>query len=226
MNEAKELLPLAIGIAIAFAVRVLNEYNGSVPETLGAEARRVFVPSLMAFGGFLAAGESYTHAAAQALLSAGVALGLTKGKLRPPTPPTAALMVALSLAPGCASLPMALGVAAQVGQYAAAAIDAAESAANRWFAAHPDMDAEAAIGTAVTRARVAIVAYDAAVAAGERPSTAALLDAYGALHAALDEYGILDGLPPLGGAQGAPTPGPAAVPTPGEFASAMHADAR
>lgn len=214
-----DLVPLAVGVAIAFTVRIFNSYKGDLPATLGAEAKRVFLPALLAFGGFLASGESWQDAAQHALLSAAVALGISGGKLRPPKA-GAALLVVLATS-GCAALPKVLGHAAQVGQYAAAAIDAAESAADRWFASHPSLDAQTAVQDALVKARAAIVSYDAAVAAGEDPSPAKLIAAYQALHAVLVEYGV-GGLPPLGGAQGAESPGPLPLPSPAEFESTVR----
>lgn len=218
-------LGLVMGIVIALLLRAYKAMKPSEPfyETLLDEAKAVLVPALAALGGLLVMGESIESAALTALTGAAVALGLGPKKDKPAGLPKglgAGLLICLIGLNGC-FLPKVLGKLAQAGQYAGAAIDAAEAASDRFFLSHPSLEAQPKVADALAKARAAVAAFDAAVAAGEEPSPAAVANAYAYLYALLKEFGVLGGKS-LGGPEGPEGPDPALyVPEPFELAKLM-----
>lgn len=223
MTELKDLIPLAVGVLIAFLVRVYTSAKGDVVDTLGAEAKRVLLPALLAFAGFMAAGETYTQAAAHALMSAGVALGLS-GSKPPPKPPMGGMLVILALSqPGCAAALQALMAAQQGAQYLSTAIAVAESGTETYFDRHPNQTSQAEVQAAIVDAKAAALALDAALKAAESvkdgdviAATAAAREAYARLYKVLAALGVLDARAPEGGAENAtaPRPRPLRLPKP------------
>lgn len=218
---AEQLLPLAIGVTIAFLVRVYGSVRDSYADTLTAEARRVFLPAVLVFAGLLASGRDAQQAAVESLLSAAVALGLGGSRpAGPPKKPIVTLMVAVALS-GCT--PSLLGKLVTAGQYAMSVVDTADAAAERWFLSHPSLETQTRVSDALGVARAAVLAYHATLDAGGEPDPQPVIDAYRDLYIALREAGAL-GVPrvfPLGGAQGAPSPAPAALPSPAEFEASL-----
>lgn len=133
---------------------------------------------------------------------------------------------------GCTASQFAAGIdyVARGASWLASAIDAGESGADRYFARHPNGEREEKVAEAVHRARLASEALDAALAVAgaaaakdyDRARTAAL-DAYQALVSLLSELGVLDALPPAGGAEaeGVPEPEPFSLPTVAEVGARL-----
>jgi hypothetical protein len=127
------------------------------------------------------------------------------------------LLVALT---GCAAFPAILAGVAQGAQLLGSVVDLAETGSEAYLARHPDQGKTEAIGAAVRKARAALVALNAALAAGEAADAgqtdkarSEALRAYRELRALLDEMGVLGAVPPAGGAEtAAPKPEPLALP--------------
>jgi hypothetical protein len=92
-----------------------------------------------------------------------------------------------------------LGGVSRGAAWLSAALDVAETGAERFFQRHPQQEAEAAISDALHKARLAVAALDATIAAAESlqdPRLEAVrssaLAAYDALLAALIAFGVLD----------------------------------
>lgn len=124
------------------------------------------------------------------------------------------LVLALGLV-GCQGwLPAAVAGLSWLGQV----LDVAQAGSRAWLARHPSHEAEDRVGAAILRARSASAALGAALAAGDRGDAAKArreaVAAYRDLRALLDELGVLEGRPAVGGAEtDAPRPGPLKLPT-------------
>lgn len=125
----------------------------------------------------------------------------------------------LFLCAGCQLLPALAAGASWLGSL----VDVAEAGANAFDRRHPSVSRAEDIAKAVFVARKAIAALDAAIAAGEDPSTARAnaLRAYAELRAILDATGVLDAIAPAGGAETE-----AAAPQPLELPTAEEVEAR
>lgn len=118
---------------------------------------------------------------------------------------------------------------AQGADWLAAAIDAAESGSERYFARHPNRDAQQSVSSALHRARLANEALTGLLATVDAINDERLdyarkraLKTYASLYALLDSLGVQDAIAPAGGADGdAPDPLPFALPSPDELASVL-----
>lgn len=130
------------------------------------------------------------------------------------------LMSALALpVTGCAAL-ASLAQATSASAAVASLLDVAEAASARYHRRHPSYEREADVEAALYAARLALAAHDRAVAAGEDAAAqrAALLQSYAELRALLQSLGVLDGVPPAGGAETeAPLPGSVDLPPAAEL---------
>jgi hypothetical protein len=125
---------------------------------------------------------------------------------------TALLLVALS---GCSLLPALV----QGAQWLGTVIDVADSGADAFFARHPSLEAESKVDAHMHRARLALAALDAALAAGgdTTKARAEALASYAALRTLLADLGVLSATSPAGGAEtDAPKPEPFNLPSPDE----------
>ena len=115
--------------------------------------------------------------------------------------------------------------AGNLGQVVGSYLDVADLGKSAFFRRHPSLDRQNKVDDALTGARQALAAYDAAVNAGQSvaegklpAAKAALLKAYSAVRALLESMGILDATPPEGGAEtDAPKPEPFELPTAAEL---------
>ena len=131
---------------------------------------------------------------------------------------------------GCgAGLMPALSAIGQGAQWLSSALAVADAGQNAYFDRHPSLESENAVKVALLRARLAVEALDAAVAAagGANDGNVKLtkeeaLDAYEALRELLESLGVTSALPPLGGAEtNAPVPQPFSLPTRAEIAARL-----
>lgn len=127
---------------------------------------------------------------------------------------------------GCAGMLPFLAKAAQGAQWIATALDVAEAGAGAYYAKHPSQE-EREVFDGLRDARSALEAYDRAVAIGNADTVAEkralALEAYDRLYALLKRRGVLDALPPLGGAEtDAPKPTPFILPTTEELAQGQE----
>jgi len=126
----------------------------------------------------------------------------------------AILVLALVLV-GCHGwLPAAVAGLSWLGQV----LDVAQAGSRAWLARHPSHEAEDRVDAAILRARSASAALGAALAAGDEGDAVKArreaVAAYRDLRALLDELGILEGRPAIGGAETeAPRPGRLELPT-------------
>jgi hypothetical protein len=119
----------------------------------------------------------------------------------------------------------AISAASQGAQWLGSVLDVAEDGSAAYFARHPSLERQQAVGEALTAAKRALAAYDAAAAAVSEAdrgnvgaARAAALKAYQELRALLDSMGILEGRAPEGGAEtDAPMPGALELPTAAEM---------
>lgn len=132
------------------------------------------------------------------------------------------IVIGLALAAsGCAPFMSALAKVSRGAQYIAALIDAADAGQNVYFAKHPSAEREASVRDRMKQARLAVVALESVLDAGEAASDGDIakvrtsaLNAFGDLRDLLDELGVLDARPPDGGAEtDAPNPEPFELPT-------------
>lgn len=123
--------------------------------------------------------------------------------------------------PGCEALPGILSAASRGASVLAAAIDAGDSGQQVYFARHPSPERESTVLAIIHKARLAQVAYDAALAATKAADDGNLAEAkkkaietYNAMYELLKEFGILDAKGPPGGAESedAPIPEPFQIP--------------
>ncbi len=123
-----------------------------------------------------------------------------------------ALIVAgASLLTGCDALFGAAVTAGQAASWLSRVLDVAEGGAERYFARHPSPVNASKVDQAIAAARVAAVRLERLGSAAERRQAYA---AYVELYRLMLELGIVDGLPPLGGAEtNAPLPGPVDLPS-------------
>lgn len=150
----------------------------------------------------------------------------------------ATIIVALMVPPalsGCtpAQRAAAADVLAGVSQGASwlgAALDAADTGSELFFARHPNAEREADVAEALHRARLAHEALEGLIAAADSLDDPRLehvrsraLAAYGALRALLASLGVLDASAPDGGAESefANPPLPFALPTQDEIAARL-----
>jgi len=137
-----------------------------------------------------------------------------------------AAVLALGLL-GCAQLLPLLAQAAQGAQWIASVVDVAEGGAEAYFARHPSQGAHDTVRASVRRSRAAIAALNAAAAAGDAADAGELgrardsaLDAYRELYATLEGLGVIDAVPPPGGAETeAPVPEPLDLPSADQVAA-------
>lgn len=132
---------------------------------------------------------------------------------------------ALALA-GCHLLPSATAALRGLAMVSSA-IDAAEAGASVYLQRHPSLEAERGLAKAILRARLAVSALSAALAApkAENEAQARLeaVRAYGDLVALLDSLGVLDGRAALGGAEtDAPMPGRVPLPSVADVSAALR----
>jgi hypothetical protein len=114
---------------------------------------------------------------------------------------------------GCAGLLPALSAGAS---WLGTVLDVAQGGAGAYFARHPNLETEQRVDAAELRARKALAALQAALAAGETDGQvrAEALAAYEGLRVLLGEAGVLDARAPAGGAETeAPPPEPLLLPT-------------
>jgi hypothetical protein len=123
----------------------------------------------------------------------------------------------------------ALAKMGQGAQWLSSVIAAADAGQNAYFDRHPSPERERAIKAALRRARFAVEALDAAVAAAEgandgdvaKARTEALAS-YDNLRGLLEQFGVMSAMPPLGGAEtDAPVPKPFTLPLRDEVASQL-----
>lgn len=115
-------------------------------------------------------------------------------------------------------------------QWLGTVIDVARGGADAFSARHPNRERDAAIARAERGARSALAAYEGLLAAGRAvdnddvvAARAALVTAYGALRALLDEAGVLDARSPAGGAETeSPAPEPVSLPSVDEVAARLQ----
>lgn len=133
-------------------------------------------------------------------------------------------VIALLVLTGCASLLPALAKIAQGAQWLGTVIDVADSGANAYFARHPNAEREQRVDAAVRRARIALAALDASLAAskGDDNARSEALKAYTELRSLLADLGVLSATPPDGGAEtDAPEPEPLVLPEPNAIEAAL-----
>lgn len=119
----------------------------------------------------------------------------------------------------------ALSKVGQASQWLGSVLAVADSGQEAYFSRHPNEANERAVGDALRRARKALVALDAAVAAAESADAGDLttaraeaISAYTALHDLLVDLGVTSARAPLGGAETeAPLPVPFDLPDPSEL---------
>lgn len=159
----------------------------------------------------------------------------------PPAGPSVAAALVLAVAMAGGAVACTPGAWARVAEVAGAvlsgatkaqdAITAGQAGAERYFARHPNGDAERTVAERAADAQAlldALRATAAGVKAGAEGDVEGARDrflpAYRALREALDAAGVLSADAPLGGAEGdAPAPQPVALPTVDELAEAMRA---
>lgn len=123
----------------------------------------------------------------------------------------AIVLVCLAFAlTGCGAVLSALAAAAPAVGLIGSAIDAADDGAGAFFARHPSLEGKAEITAGVRTARLALLAYQRAAAAAESvdggdmaAAKAHVLASWGALRELLGTWGVLEGVGPAGGADGA-----------------------
>lgn len=130
-----------------------------------------------------------------------------------------ALIVAgASLLSGCSQLLGAAVTAGEAASWLSRVLTVAEGGAARYFDRHPSEVREAEVAGVLTRARLAAERLRRVGGAAERQQALAV---YLELYNLLRELGVLDAIPPLGGAESdAPMPGPLALPD--EAAARRH----
>lgn len=132
--------------------------------------------------------------------------------------------LALTLS-GCGAVLSALASVAPAVGLIGSAIDAADEGADAFFARHPSLAGKAEIDRGVKDARLALLAYNRAAAAASSVDSgdmaaakAHILATWSALRALLSSWGVLTGVGPAGGADGAGGPvQPLDVPTVAEI---------
>ncbi len=133
---------------------------------------------------------------------------------------------------GCAAIPAMLpviGTLAEGATWLAGVLDDADAGQNAYFDRHPSFERERLVKQTLDRARAAVRTLSALAATGNAAKAGDLtrarlgaLTAYDELYLLLEEFGILDGRAPDGGADGrAPDPAPLILPTHDEVASRL-----
>jgi hypothetical protein len=132
------------------------------------------------------------------------------------------LLVACS---GCAGALAALQAVTQGSQWLGSVLAVADDGQRRYFERHPSLENQNRVAEALTGAKQALAALDAAAASVSEAEAGnvgaarkAALKAYQELRTLLDELGILEGRAPEGGAEtDSPLPGALELPTVAEL---------